>query len=489
MVPGTTAVWLTPRNFPLSKLFVPREPQRKMIEIGTRLDRCNIFAKPGMGKTSATLAVLDTLRLVDDVFPALVVAPLRVANGVWDREVELWSQFNGMRVTKILGTAAERLEALRNLGEINTIHYGLLQWLHETLDGKWPFKTVVPDESSRLKHTRASFQRSKTGKVFLRVGGCSVNANALARYSPRTKYHINLTGTPASNGLQNLYGQHWHVDFGKTLGNSYDAFSKRWFYQKRGTNAEQAVFEPFPHAFDEITSRMRPTTISLDPKDYFDLREPRPVDIWVDLPERLMKDYRRLHREAVYKLSELKTITAVNAGAVTNKCLQFASGHIFDEGGIPHYVHDEKLQALDSLVENMAGAPLLVAYNFKPDRDAILKRFPYATILPSGPKQREVEDAWNEGRIPMLVVHPASCGHGLSLQHGGCDVCFYTVGWDAEFYEQIIERIGPMRQMQSGYDRVVSIYKIMARHTFDKAVNDKVAGKLTLQDAVMEAVK
>lgn len=472
------------------KIFTPRPWQKPLIELGTSLDRCNLFARPGMGKTSSVLAILDGLSFASNVYPALVIGPLRVANSVWDSEVQKWAQFNGIRVSKVLGSVAEREAALREPADIYTIHYGLLKWLTTRFEGtKWPFKTVVADESSRLKHMRCSYQRHpKTGKVYFRSGG-SANAAALAQYARRTKYWFNLSGTPAANGLQDLWAQQWFIDFGASLGNSYTAFTDRWFYQRRGTEREQAVFEPFNHSHAEITERMKPTTISLDPRDWFDIREPRIVQIKAQLPPNLRKQYNKLHREACVELDNGAGITAVNAGVVTGKCLQFASGNIYDEEQNSHHIHDIKLDLLDSVVEGMGGAPLIVAYRFKSDLRAIQQRFKQAIVLPSGSKQKEVETQWNEGRIPMLLVHPASAGHGLNLQHGGCDICIYSPDWDLELYEQVIERIGPMRQMQAGFDRQVSVYQLLIENTFDEAVAHRLETKASVQEAVMEATR
>ncbi len=470
-------------------IWTPRPWQNPMVDLASRIPRCNLFARPGLGKTSATLAALDALSLTTDVWPALVIGPLRVANSVWDAEVGKWARFKGLRVSKVLGTTDERLTALRRPADIYTIHYGLLQWLTDTLDGKWPYVSVVADESTRLKNMRCSYQRHhKSGKIHFRAGG-SKNAAALARFARKSDIWINLSGTPAANGLKDLWAQQWFVDFGSTLGGSYTAFTDRWFRTRKGTSREQAVFEPLPHAHDEITSRMKPTTISLDPRDWFDIREPRVVKLGFDLPPELLKQYRTLHNEAVLQLGTETTITAVNAGALTNKALQFASGSIYDEDGKAHHIHDMKLDVLESLVENQAGAPLLVAYHFKTDMAAILKRFPQAVTLPSGAKQKSVEDAWNEGRIPILLVHPASAGHGLNLQYGGCDICIYSPNWDLELYEQVIERLGPMRQMQAGFDRLVSIYQIIANRTFDEVVAERLVTKASVQEAVMKAVR
>lgn len=474
----------------MTRIYAPLAYQDLVIEHIEHVPRCNVFASPGMGKTVSTLTALDILSLVDDVFPTLAIGPKRVANSVWSREVAKWAHLKGLRVVKITGTDAERRAALKQPADIYTIHYGLLKWLTETLNGTWPFRAVVSDESTRLKGQRCSYRRHKTsGKVSFYTGG-AVNAAALARVAHRSKRWINLTGTPAPNGLKDLWGQHWFVDYGAALGNSYDACMRRWFFQRRGTSAEQAVFEPLPHAHAEMTSRIAPFTISLNAYDWFDCERPREVTLDVELPEKVMKQYRKLHQEAVLELNAETTITAVNAGVITNKCLQLASGHIFDEKRVAHHVHDEKLDALESLVENQNGAPLLVGYIYTPDRDAILKRFPFAELLPSDDKaQALVEDRWNRGEIPMLVVHPASAGHGLNLQYGGCDLCFYSQTWDLELREQLIERIGPVRQMQAGLDRVVSVYNLIAAGTFDKVVLDRSITKATVQQAVMEAVR
>lgn len=470
-------------------IFTPRLPQCKMIAHGTALPRVNIHASPGLGKSVSALTILDIRSMVEDPYPALVIGPKRVANSVWPREVEKWEHVDHLRVVRALGDHTDRLHALHQPADIVTIHYGLLAWLIKQYEGKpWPFRTVICDESTRTKGHRASYQRSSTGKVFLRTAG-AVNAAALCKRALETPYWINMTGTPAPNGLKDLWAPQWLIDFGETLGSSYDAFTRRWFFQRRGTSAEQAVFDPLPHAHEEITSRIKPTTISINAYDYFDVKKPREVDMGIELPEPLMKQYRKLHNEAVIRLSAEKVITAVNAGALTNKCLQFASGHIFDEHAVAHKIHEEKLDVLESLHENLNGAPLLVAYSFTPDRDAILKRFKFAELLPSDKRQQEVENRWNEGRIPMLVVHPASAGHGLNLQYGGCDLCVYSGMWDLELYEQIIERIGPIRQMQAGLNRLVSVYRLIALRTFDKVTFDRLKNKSAVQQAVMEAVR
>ena len=174
---------------------------------------------------------------------------------------------------------------------------------------------------------------------------------------------------------------------------------------------------------------------------------------------------------------------------IVHNCLQFASGHVYDTNQVAQFIHTEKLDALESLHENLGGAPLLVCYHFKPTRDAILKRFPFAELLPTGAKQQDVEDRWNAGKIPMLVVHPASAGHGLNLQYGGHNACIVDPYWDLELYQQVIERIGPVRQMQASFDRLVNIYRLVATDTFDETVVDRIESKASVQSAVMKAMR
>ena len=473
------------------KSFSPHEYQGNAIQFGAPLDRFNLLMSPGMGKTATSIEIMNIRSFVTDSYPALAIGPLRVANSVWNREVGKWANFKGLRVSKILGTLQERIAALNTPADIYTIHYGLLTWLHKYLEEtgkKWPFKTVIADESTRLKHARPSFRKHKvSGKVSLHIAG-SANAGALARYAVQTPFWINMTGTYTPNGLQDAWGQQWFIDFGASLGSSYDAYTRRWFYQRRGTSAEQAVFEPHDHALDEITSRLKPSSISVDAYDWFDVEKPREVDIEVELPAKLMKEYRKLHREAMLKLENETVITAVNAGAICGKCLQYASGNVYDADKNSHFIHNEKLDALESLMINLNGAPLLVGYHYIPTREAILKRFPMAELLPSDKRQKEVEDRWNAGKIPMLVVHPSSAGHGLDLQHGGHNLCIVDPYWDFEMYAQLIERIGPVRQMQAGYDRLVHVYRLRAIHTFDDVVIDRLTTKASVESAVRGAM-
>lgn len=471
--------------------FTPRDYQRTIIDHMTSMKRGSVFASPGMGKTVSTLTALDVMALGAGTFPALVIGPKRVANTVWDSEVAKWNSLKGLRVVKVIGTLEQRRAALRTPADVYTTHYGLLKWLDEELQGRrWMFKSIISDESPRLKHHRCRFQKNaKSGKYHFYTGG-SVNAAALMKHALETEHWYNLTGSPGANGLKDLWGPQWPIDFGKALGQNYTAFTDRWFFQRRGTSREQAVFEPYPHAADEIMALLKPTSVSVNAYDYFDVERPVERDVLLTLPDRLMKDYRTLHRDAVLKLANEAVITAVSAGSITNKCLQYASGSLLDENGTAHKIHEIKLDALDSLVTELNGEPLLVTYHYRHDKAAILKRFPQAELLPSGAvAQKITEDRWNAGQIPMLVVSPQSAGHGLNLQYGGCNVCVYTPNWDLEFYEQVIERIGPVRQAQAGLHRAVTVHRLIMDQTFDTVVADRLRSKASIQSTIMEALK
>lgn len=471
------------------KSFTPRPCQVPMIEFMCKHDRCSVFASPGTGKTAATLAALLTLSLVDDdVWPVLVVAPKRVANQVWDSEVEDWADFKHLRVSKIVGTAEDRYLALRTPADIYAINLHGLKWLDGLVGGNWPFKTVIVDESTLIKNHRCRFQKTRSGKWALYTGG-GVHASSLVKHAPRVKRWINLTGTPTPNGLVDLWGQQWPVDFGDALGSSFSGYSQMYFRQAHGSTPEQQRLSILPGCEGLITRRMKPTSLVIDAYDWFDIEKPVELNVKFKLPGKARKVYDDMHAKAVTELQSGEIASALSVGGSLMKCRQIASGHLKDDEGKWHTIHKEKQEVLGELVDSLAGAPLLVAYWFVADRDAIQAAFKHAVVLPSDSTQADVMRRWNEGKIPMLLVHPQSAGHGLSLQHGGHHLCIYTLDWNAEYYEQVIERLGPTRQAQSGYKRLVYIHRLIAERTWDEVIATKLAHKISTSDAVKAALQ
>lgn len=459
----------------MSKVFTPHPYQDLIINHLLDTPRSNVWAGMGMGKTVATLTGLEDLFMAgSETQPALVLAPLRVAASTWPDEVEKWGHLRNIEIQPIVGTAKERAAALFNSNaSVFTTNYDNLVWLVEQLGGRWPFGTVIADESTRLKSFR------------LRQGG--KRAAALAKVAHKHVHRwVNLTGTPAPNGLIDLWGQAWFVDQGERLGRTYSAFTSRWFNSIQFPGQQWSKLEARPCAQEQMQAALRDVTISLDAADWFDIDEPIHNVIRVPLPPKARSQYLAMEKEMFLELNGAG-VEALNAAAKTVKCLQIASGAIYtDNAGTWAEVHDAKLQALDSILSESGGMPVLVAYHFKSDLARLLKAFPKGRQLDADPQT--IRD-WNAGKIPVLFAHPASAGHGLNLQDGGNILVFFSHWWDLEQYQQIIERIGPTRQAQAGHRRPVWIHHIIAADTTDEMVMERRNSKREVQDILLEAMK
>lgn len=455
----------------MSQAFTPRVYQDAIMEWALDRPRSGIWAGMGMGKTVATLTALDILELVEPG-PTLVLAPLRVASSTWPDEAKKWNHLRNIEISAVVGTPDERRAALRRPASVYTTNYDNLVWLTEHYGDKWPFTKVVADESTRLKSFR------------LRQGG--KRAQALGRVAhTKIKRFIELTGTPSPNGLQDLWGQAWFLDRGTRLGRSFDAFKNRWFQAVPGGDGYQQI-KPLPFAQVQIEDLLRDLCISLDARDHFDIAEPIVNVIRVDLPAKARRIYRDMEREMFMQIGEHE-IEAFTAASRTIKCLQLANGAAYvDDAGTFTEVHDAKIQALDSVISEAAGMPVLVAYHFKSDLVRLKRAFPQGRHLDANPAT--IRD-WNAGKIPVLFAHPASAGHGLNLQDGGNILVMFGHWWDLEQYQQIIERIGPTRQAQAGHDRPVFIHHIVATDTVDELVMARRETKREVQDLLLDALK
>lgn len=438
--------------------------------------RCAVWAGMGMGKTVSVLSAIQEMSMLG-MFngPALVLAPLRVARSVWPEEARKWEHLRQLSVMPVLGNEHERRQALRYKADIYTINYENLPWLVAHLGERWPFELVVADESTKLKGFR------------LRQG--TQRATALAKVVHRkVKFYIGLTGTPAPNGLLDLWGQTWMQDAGVRLGRSYTGFKDRWF-----TGNYMGGVTPRENSSKEIYAALADICISLDAKDWFDLKEPIVNNIYVDLPSAARTLYKKMEKEFFIEL-EGHEIEAFNAAVRSQKLLQLANGAMYvdplvysDEQPTSKTwktVHDAKIEALKEVVEEAAGMPVLVAYNFRSDLARLLKAFPQGRRLDDSTATIK---EWNEGKIPILFSHPASAGHGLNLQHGGNIICFFGHNWNLEHRMQILERIGPVRQLQAGYNRPVFVHNIIACDTMDEIVMERVEGKKDIQELLLEA--
>ncbi len=455
--------------------FTPREYQHAIIDHTLDVPRCGVWAGMGMGKSVSTLTALDTLELVEPGH-ALVLAPLRVAASTWPDEARKWAHLRNVEVSAVVGTPQERLAALRRPANVFTTNYENLPWLVEHYGDKWPFSKIVADESTKLK----GFRLQQGGK----------RAQALAKVAHgRVKRFIELTGTPSPNGLPDLWGQAWFLDRGVRLGRSFNAFKSRWFQAiQLGADRHAVRLEALPFAQAQIEDALRDLCLSLDAKDYFDIADPITNVIRVELPAKARQLYRAMEKEMFLTLDSGHEIEAFEAASKTLKCLQLASGAIYHEAGNDAFyeVHDAKLQALESIVEEAAGMPVLVAYHFKSDLARLTQAFPKGRALDANPQT--IRD-WNAGKIPILFAHPANAGHGLNLQDGGNILVFFSHWWDLEQFQQILERIGPTRQAQAGHNRPVFVHYIVAADTVDELVMQRRDSKRAVQDLLIEAMK
>lgn len=469
------------------KDYVPRPYGSLMTRHMVNVPRCAVWAPPGFGKTVTTLTALDQLSFVDDVFPALVLAPVRVARDVWPKEVRKWKHLKAMRVVPVIGTADDRKWALKREAEVYTINYENLEWLVDLMGDAWPFKTVVPDEATRLKGLRVSMQKSKTGKEFL-TGQGGKRTKALAKVAhTKVKRFIELTGTPSPNGLQDLWGQMWFLD-PKLLGHTYDSFKRRWFQKSFDGHG----LDPLPFADQQIHDALRDVCMSLKVEDWFDIELPIEKTIYVDLPFKARAQYREMEKQMFTEIDGHE-IEAFAAAARTQKCLQLANGAAYvgdplapgERKWVP--VHTEKLEALESLLEEAGGMPLLVSYEFKSDLARILAWFKGKAVDIGTAKGME---QFRAGKALIGCGHPASVGHGVDgLQDVTNIGVFFGHNWNLETYLQFIERIGPVRQAQSGHKRPVYLYHIVARGTVDELVMSRRETKRDVQDILMEALK
>jgi SNF2 family DNA or RNA helicase len=451
------------------KVYTPRPYQHLITQHILEHPRCAIWAGMGLGKTVSTLSAIDAMFMTGESNPVLVLAPLRVAKSTWPEESCKWKHLIDMPVVSITGTESERVFALASDAPVYTCNYDNLVWLVKHFGKRWPFRTVIADESTRLKSFR------------LRQGGLRAQALGSVAHTAIKRF-VELTGTPSPNGLLDLWGQMWFLDAGARLGRTFDAFKQRWF-QKNYTGFGVT---PLPHAQREIEERLRDLCLTIDPYDWFDLTAPIVNNVYVELPIRARLLYKDMEREMLMQL-EGHSVEAFNAAARTLKCLQLANGAAYvDEKQNWREVHDVKLQALESIVEETNGAPLLVAYHFKSDLERLQKAFPKGRVLDTSPDTIRL---WNKGKIPLLFAHPASAGHGLNLQDGGHHIVFFSHWWNLEEYQQIIERIGPTRQMQAGHKRAVHIHNIIARDTMDEIVMERRDTKKEVQDLLLEAMK
>jgi hypothetical protein len=466
----------------MRKVYTPRPFAPLAMSHMANVERCALWAKPGMGKTSITMTFLDHLHNVaGEDAPTLVLAPLRVARDTWANEASKWEHLRGMEVVPVVGDAKQRAAALRQDAQVFTTNYENIVWLRQHLQERrraWPFRTVVADESTKLKGFR------------LRQGGKRAQALAGIAHTDVERW-INLTGTPASNGLEDLWGQTWFQDAGVRLGRTFSAFRERWFHpvMNGAPNDKSKQFYQWraaDHAEAEIHQRLADICLTLDPKDWFDLHDPIVNVIDVVLPPTAKIKYREMERE-LFTMVGAQEVEAFSAASKYGKCLQMAAGAVFLEDGVTWVkIHDEKLDALEELVEATGDDPLLVSYHYTHELARLLERFPGALDL----SRKDHMAMAMAGQGKLWLGHPASMGHGVDGLQEHCNtVVFFAQDPNLEYHDQILERVGPMRQFQAGKDRPVFLHYLVAKGTIDELEMTRRSTKRSVQDALMDYMK
>ena len=420
-----------------------------------------IFLDCGMGKTVITLTAIQ--ELINDYFDVkrvLVIAPLRVGLTSWPAEIAKWDHLKNLRYSVAIGSTAKRIAALNDkTAQIVIINRENVDWLVK--HNRFDFDMVVIDELSSFKS-----HKSKRFK-------------ALMSKRPLVKRIVGLTGTPSSNGLMDLWAQFKLLDFGKRLGRFIGNY-REWYFRPDKMNGPIVYsYKPMPFAEKEIYEKISDITISMSALDHLKMPELIVNEVEVEMNPHERRKYDSLKQEMVMEIPD-GVITAANAASLTNKLSQMANGRIYDEDKNIIHIHDRKLDALEDIIESANGQPVLVAYWFKHDLDAIKERFKVREIKTSA----DIVD-WNDKKIPVAVIHPASAGHGLNLQSGGNILVWYGLTWSLELYQQTNARL--WRQGQT-FGTVV-IQHIVCKDTVDGNILKALKAKNTTQSALIDAVK
>ena len=430
---------------------------------------CGVFLDMGLGKTIISLTAISHL-LYDsfEVSRVLIIAPLRVARDTWIAELSKWEHLRGLKMERVIGTPKERVAALSRRAEMYIINRENVEWLVKHFAGRrMPFDMLVIDELSSFKNSRA--------KRFL----------ALKKILPQFSRVVGLTGTPAPNGLEDLWPQVFLLDRGVRLGRTMKSYLDMFFDTPNS-------WLPYKHelktgAEEEIYKRLGDICVSMRAADHLEMPERVDNIVEVTLSAREEKLYRQMERDMLLPYVD-GDVLALNAASLAGKLLQLANGAVYDEFHNVRVLHERKLDALEDLMEAANGKPLLVMYAFQHDLTRIQERFgKYTTETPEGVRElktsADMED-WNEGRIRVAVTQPASTGHGLNLQHGGCTIVWFGLNWSLELYEQANARL-----WRQGQKQTVVIHHLVTKGTMDEQVMKALHDKAADQNALLAAVK
>lgn len=447
--------------------YKPHEYQKYAIEFIKKNPIAAILLDMGMGKTSIVLSALNELMFDSfEVTKVLIIAPLRVARNTWSDEIKKWDHLNGIRYSIAVGTAAERLAALKADADIYIINRENVPWLIEDSGLPFDFDCVVVDELSSFKNWQA--KRFK----------------ALMKVRPKIRHIVGLTGTPSSNGLMDLFAEFKILDMGERLGRFISQYRINYFKPDRMNGPIVYTYKLLPGAEDRIYDKISDITISMKATDYLDMPELISNEYKVYLDEDERSKYEEMKDELVLQLLGSE-ITAANAASLSGKLSQLANGAIYDDDGSVNTFHERKLDALEDLIESANGKPVLVAYWFKHDLTRITERLNKLKIVFEKLDFDKSIEKWNAGELQVGLIHPASAGHGLNLQSGGNVIVWFGITWSLELYQQTIARL--WRQGQTS--GTVTVIHIVTEGTVDERILKALEARDQTQSALIDAVK
>lgn len=431
--------------------------------------QCALFLDMGLGKTVITLSAVKKLLDAGQVRKVLVVAPLRVAQTVWAEEAAKWDHLSTLRFVKILGSAQKRKEALHAPGDIYVINRENVQWLVNELAAmghKWPWDMLILDELSSFKSGRTS------------------RFTALKRVRECCGHIVGLTGTPAPNSLMDLWSEMYLIDGGERLGRFISHYREAYFVAV-SVGMMYTDYRLRRNADKKIYDKIRDIVISMSALDHLIMPELRLITVPVEIPDVSRKAYEQMKKHRVLEFKKeldkkRECIMASSAGVLALELLQLANGAIYTDGVDYTNIHSAKIEALQELIEEAQGKPMLVFYSFKHDLKRLKQAIPGARVLYTA---QDVED-WNAGQVPVMLAHPAAAGHGLNLQAGGNIVVWFGLTWSLELYQQANARL-----YRQGQENGVTVYHLVAKDTIDERVMSVLAGKEQQQQMLIDAVR
>lgn len=429
-------------------------------------DAAAVFLECGLGKTSITLTAIHDLMFDRfEIHKVLIIGPIRVVTMSWPDEIKKWNHTSDLRYSVAVGTESERMAALEAQADLYLINRENVQWLVEKSGLPFDYDMVVVDELSSFKNWQA--KRFK----------------ALMKVRPKVKRIVGLTGTPSSNGLMDLFAEYKLLDMGQRLGRFIGQYRNRYFVPDKTNGHVVYSYKLLPGAEEAIYDKISDITISMKSADHLKMPELVNSRYMVRLDEPELVKYERMKRDLLLKLPEGE-VTAANAAALSGKLSQMANGAVYSDDGTYEKIHDRKLDALEDIIEAANGKPVLAAYWYQHDLERIQERLSEFKIgCARLDKERNIR-RWNEGKIPVGLIHPASAGHGLNLQSGGNILVWFGLTWSLELYQQTVARL-----WRQGQKKTVSVIHILAAKTIDEQIMHVLETKDHTQRALIDAVR